>query len=52
MFSLVETAKANGTEPYAYLQHIVGHIAAACTEEAIDALTPTRRVVSATNALS
>ena len=40
MFSLIETAKANGIEPYAYLQHVVGNIAAADTDEALDALMP------------
>ena len=40
MFSLIETAKANNVEPYAYLQHIIGHIADADTDEALEALTP------------
>lgn len=40
MFSLVETARANGIEPYAYLQHVIGNIAAADTDEALDALMP------------
>ena len=39
-FSLIETAKANGLEPYAYLQQVIGHIAAADTDEALDALLP------------
>lgn len=40
MFSLIETAKANDVEPYTYLQQVVGHIAAANTDEALDALMP------------
>ncbi len=40
MFSLIESAKANGIEPYAYLQYVIGHIAAADTGEALDVLMP------------
>lgn len=40
MFSLIESAKANGVEPYAYLQYVIGNIAAAQTDEALDALMP------------
>jgi transposase len=39
-YSLIETAKANGLEPYAYLQHVLQHIAAADTVEKIEALLP------------
>jgi transposase len=39
-FSLIETAKANGVDPYAYLLHVTSHIATADTEEALDALFP------------
>jgi len=39
-YSLIETAKANGLEPYAYLQHVIGQIAAADTDEALEALLP------------
>lgn len=39
-FTLIETAKANSVEPSAYLQHVVGNIAAADTDEALDALLP------------
>ena len=39
-YSLVETAKANGLEPYAYLQHKLAHIAAADTVEKLEALLP------------
>ncbi len=40
MFSLVETAKANGLEPYAYLQRVISNITTADTDEALDALMP------------
>ena len=39
-YSLVESAKANGLEPYAYLQHVLTHIAAADTVEKLEALLP------------
>ena len=39
-YSLIETAKANGLEPYAYLRHVLEHIAAANTVEKIEALLP------------
>ena len=39
-FSLVETAKANGIEPFAYLLHILTHIGAADTVEKFEALLP------------
>ena len=40
MFSLIESAKANAIEPDAYMQHVIGNIAAADTDEALDALMP------------
>ena len=40
MYSLIETAKANGLEPYQYLRHVLTHIAAAETVEQIEALLP------------
>ena len=40
MFSLIESAKANDVEPYAYLKYVIGKIAAADTDEALDALMP------------
>lgn len=40
MFSLIETAKANGLEPYAYMQWVIDNIATADTDEALDALMP------------
>ena len=39
-YSLVESAKANGLEPYAYLQHVLTHIAAADTVEKLETLLP------------
>ena len=40
LYSLIETAKANGREPYAYLRHVLEHIGAADTLEKIEALLP------------
>ncbi|MEA3640317.1 MAG: IS66 family transposase [Lamprobacter sp.] len=40
LYSLVETAKANGLEPWAYLNHLFEHLPAAKTPEAIAALLP------------
>ena len=40
VYSLIETAKANGLEPYAYFRHVLTHIAAAETVEEIEALLP------------
>ena len=39
-YSLIETAKANGLEPYEYLRHVLQHIAAADTVEKLEALLP------------
>lgn len=39
-YSLIETAKANGLEPYAYIYHVLKHIAAADTVEKLEALLP------------
>lgn len=39
-FTLIESAKANGVEPLTYLQHVFANIAAAHTDEALDALLP------------
>lgn len=39
-YSLVETAKLNGLEPYAYLRHVLGRIADADTVEKLEALLP------------
>lgn len=39
-FTLVESAKANGLEPYAYLQHVLQRLGAADTVEKLEALLP------------
>jgi transposase len=39
-YSLVETAKANQLEPYAYLRHVLAHIGEADTLEKYEALLP------------
>jgi hypothetical protein len=40
LFSLVGSARANGLEPYAYLNHIFENLPAANTVEALEALLP------------
>ncbi|GAB3306481.1 hypothetical protein GCM10027428_00250 [Haliea atlantica] len=40
LYSLIETAKANGLEPYAYLRHIYTQLPLAESVEAIEALLP------------
>ena len=40
LYSLIETAKANGLEPYAYLRHVFIELPKAETVEAIEALLP------------
>lgn len=40
IYSLIETAKANGLEPYAYMQYLLNHIGSADSLEAIEALLP------------
>ena len=39
-YSLIETAKANNLEPYAYIHYVLTHIGAADTLEKIEALLP------------
>ncbi|WP_419583266.1 transposase domain-containing protein, partial [Thiolapillus sp.] len=39
-YSLIETAKANGVEPFAYLHPVLQHIGNARTVEDIEALLP------------
>ena len=39
-YSLVETAKSNGLEPFAYLRHVIMNIAKADTVDKIEALLP------------
>ena len=40
LYSLIETAKANGLEPYVYLRHLFTELPKAQTVEAIEALLP------------
>ena len=40
LYSLIETAKANGLEPYAYLRHVFTELPKAVTAEDIEALLP------------
>lgn len=40
LYSLIETAKANGLEPYAYLRHVFTELPKAEIVEAIEALLP------------
>jgi len=40
LYSLIETAKANKLEPYAYLRHVFTELPKADTVEAIEALQP------------
>jgi transposase len=40
LYSLIETAKANGLEPYAYLRHLFTELPKAETVEVIEALLP------------
>ena len=42
LYSLVETAKANGIEPYAYLRHVFTELPKATTLDHIEALLPHR----------
>jgi transposase len=42
LYSLVETAKANGIEPWAYLDHLFEQLPAAATSADIEALLPHR----------
>ena len=40
LYSLIETAKASGLEPFTYLRHLYTHMPAAVTVEQIEALLP------------
>jgi len=40
LYSLIETAKANGHEPYSWLHHVLRHIPTATTLEEYEALLP------------
>ena len=48
-YSLIETAKANGLNPAAYIQHILDYIATADTVEMIEALLPWNVVMERTS---
>jgi hypothetical protein len=39
-YSLIETAKANGLEPFAYIKYVLQHIASADSVEKLEALLP------------
>jgi hypothetical protein len=39
-YSLIETAKANQLEPYAYIRYVLEHFAKADTIDKLDALLP------------
>jgi len=39
-YSLIETAKANGLEPFSYIRHELEHIGTADTLEKLEALLP------------
>ncbi len=45
LYSLIETAKANGIEPYAYLRHVFTELPKATCLEDIEALLPIRPVI-------
>ena len=40
IYSLVETAKANGIEPYTWLRHVLEHLPAARTADEMEKLLP------------
>ena len=42
LYSLIETAKANGIEPYRFLRHVFTELPKATTLEDIEALLPHR----------
>jgi transposase len=42
LYSVIETAKANGIEPYAYLRHVFAELPKATTLEDVEALLPGR----------
>ena len=44
LYSLIETAKANGIEPYAYLKRLFTELLQASTVEDIEALLPIRNI--------
>jgi len=40
LYNLIETAKANGQEPYAWLRHVLEHLPLATTTTDYEALLP------------
>ena len=40
LYSLIETAKVNGLEPYAYLRHVFAELPKAKTQAEIETLLP------------
>jgi hypothetical protein len=46
LYSLIETAKANGVEPYYYLRHIFARLPLAKTADDYAALLPWRAVIT------
>ena len=52
LYSLVETAKANGLEPHAYLAHILTELPKAVTAEDIEALLPWNVTLPATQSVA
>ncbi len=40
IYSLIETAKANGLEPYSYLRHLLENLTSANTDDDYKALLP------------
>ena len=44
LYSLIETAKANGIEPWAYLQHVFTELPKAVMLEDVEALLPHREI--------
>ena len=52
LYSLVETAKANGLEPYAYLRHVFTDLPQAKTLEDIEALLPWNIAPTATHSVA
>ena len=52
LYSLVETAKANGLEPYAYLRRVFTDLPRAKTFEDIEALLPWNITPTATQSVA
>lgn len=52
LYSLIETAKANGLEPYAYLRHVFTELPKAVTAEDIEGLLPWNVTLPATHCVA